>query len=231
LAGTFVAPRWILPWFNKFTPLEEGELSRGIADLARRCGFPLAEISVMDGSQRSSKANAFFTGFGKTKRIALFDTLVKDHPVPELLAILAHEIGHYRKRHLVTGMAAGIAESALMFGLLGFFLRNEGLHAAFGVAEPSVSMGLILFGLLYTPVGKVTAVGRGMLSRRHEFEADAYAAEVTGRPEDLVAALQRLTKSSLGNVTPHPFHVFLNHTHPPVVERIRALRGRGVEKI
>jgi len=229
-AGTlilsYVMPIWLLPLFYKFTPMEDGELKRGIDDLSFRCGFPLSGVFVMDGSKRSTKANAFFTGFGKNKRIALFDTLIAKHSVPELVAVLAHEIGHYQKKHIIQSMVAGFAESALVFFLLGFFMRNEGLFKAFGVPETSVYLSLILFGILYTPLSKVSAVLRSVWSRHNEFEADAYAAEVTQRPEDLITALKTLTRDNLGNVTPHPLHVFLNDSHPPVLQRILALRAR-----
>jgi STE24 endopeptidase len=222
----YVAPKWLLPLFYQFTPMPEGELKSAIDDLSVRCGFPLAGIYVMDGSKRSTKANAFFTGFGNTKRIALFDTLINHHSVSELVAVLAHEIGHYKRGHIIQSMIAGIAESALAFFLLGFFLRNEGLFHAFGVRETSVSLSLILFGILFTPLSKVSSVLRSVWSRRNEFEADAYAASVTGHPGDLVTALKKLTHENLGNVTPHPFHVFLNDSHPPVLRRIEALEAR-----
>jgi STE24 endopeptidase len=222
---SYVMPIWLLPLFYKFTPMEDGELKRAIDDLSFRCGFPLSGVFVMDGSKRSTKANAFFTGFGKNKRIALFDTLINKQTVPELVAVLAHEIGHYKKKHIIQTMLAGIAESALVFFLLGFFLRNAGLFKAFGVQEPSVYLSLILFGILYTPVSKVSSVLRSVWSRKNEFEADAYAARVTGRSEDLISALKGLTRDNLGNVTPHPLHVFLNDSHPPVLRRIEALRS------
>lgn len=223
---SYVAPKWLLPIFYQFTPMEDGELKRAIDDLSFRCGFPLAGVYVMDGSKRSTKANAFFTGFGNTKRIALFDTLIKKQSVPELVAVLAHEIGHYKKKHIIQSMFVGIAESCFVFFLLGFFLRNEGLFKAFGIQEPSVYLSLILFGILYTPISKVSSILRSVWSRRNEFEADAYAAEVTQRPEDLISALKGLTRDNLGNVTPHPMHVFLNDSHPPVLHRIEALRRR-----
>ncbi len=221
---SYIAPKWLLPIFYKFTPMQDGELKSAIDDLSVRCGFPLAGIYVMDGSKRSTKANAFFTGFGNTKRIALFDTLINNHSVAELVAVLAHEIGHYKKKHIIQSMVVGIAESALAFFLLGFFLRNEGLFHAFGVRKTSVYLSLILFGILYTPLSKFSSILRSVWSRKNEFEADAYAAEVTGRPVDLITALKGLTRDNLGNITPHPFHVFLNDSHPPVLQRIEALR-------
>ena len=221
---SYVAPTWIMPIFNKFQPLEDGELKDEIHAMAKKCEFPLTEVSVMDGSKRSEKSNAFFTGFGKNKKIALFDTLIEKHSVPELVAVLAHEIGHFKKKHIIQSMILGILQTGITFYLLSLFMRNEGLFAAFGVPETSVYLSLIFFGLLYTPISKVISIFMTMLSRKNEFEADAYAADVTGEPETMVTALKKLSKDNLSNLTPHPFYVFLNYSHPPVPERIAALR-------
>ncbi len=225
LAVTFIAPTWIFPLFNRFQPLEEGELKREILGYAGRVDFPLDDLFVVDGSRRSTKANAFFTGFGRNKRVALFDTLIEKHDVRELVAVVAHEIGHFRRRHVLKGVIVSIAHTGLLFFLLAFFLRQDGLFAAFGIEERSVHAGLVFFGLLYTPIELVLGLFMQALSRRHEFEADRFAAETTGEPEDLVAALKRLSVDSLSNLTPHPFYVALNYSHPPVLERISALRG------
>ncbi len=226
---SYVAPTWIMPLFNKFEPLEDGELKAEINAMAKKCEFPLTEVSVMDGSKRSAKSNAFFTGFGKNKKIALFDTLIEKHSVPELVAVLAHEIGHFKKKHIVQAMVLSIVQLAATFYLLSLFLNNEALFAAFGVPQTSVYLSLIFFGLLYTPISKVISIFMTMLSRKNEFEADAYAANVTGEPETLVTALKKLSKDNLSNLTPHPFHVFLNYSHPPVLERIAALRGQRTQ--
>lgn len=180
----------------------------------------------MDGSKRSTKSNAFFTGFGKTKRIALFDTLIEKHSEDELVGVLAHEIGHYRKGHLVTSLLVGILTTGAMFFLLGLMMNNRSLFDAFGVKETSVYVSLVLFGIVMSPVNDVLSVAGNWLSRKHEFEADAYAAEVTGKPEALAGALRKLTKDNLSNLNPHPFYVFLNYTHPPVAQRIEALGAR-----
>ncbi|MEX2580442.1 MAG: M48 family metallopeptidase [Verrucomicrobiales bacterium] len=223
---TYVAPTWLMPLFNKFEPLEEGELKSAIHEMAEKCDFPLKEVSVMDGSKRSAKSNAFFTGIGDNKRIALFDTLVEKHTVPELVAVLAHEIGHYKMGHIVRSLAVGIATTGVMFFLLGLTMENRGLFDAFGVERTSVYVSFVLFGILMSPVNQILSVGGYWLSRKHEYEADAYAAEVTNDPQAMADALRKLSKDNLSNLTPHPFYVFLNYTHPPVVERVRAL---GVE--
>jgi STE24 endopeptidase len=220
----YVAPRWILPLFNKFEPLEEGELRDKILAYAAKVHFPLRGLFVMDGSRRSSKANAFFTGFGKNKRIALFDTLVRRYETDEIVAVLAHEIGHYKKRHIPKRMVAGIALSGVFFALLGFFLRQEGLYAAFGVSSLSLYAGLVFFGLLYTPLDTLLSIAMNAWSRKQEYEADRYALETTARGADLVSALRKLAARNLSNLTPHPFHVALHHSHPPVLRRIEVLR-------
>jgi STE24 endopeptidase len=222
----FVAPTWIFPLFNRFEPLEEGELRAAVLAYASKVSFPLEGLFVIDGSRRSTKANAFFTGFGKRKRVALFDTLVAKHPVDELVAVVAHEIGHYKKGHVVKGLVLSIAHAGVLFYLLSTFLEHAGLFAAFGVEQRSVHAGLVFFSLLYTPLELVLSLGLHAFLRRNEFEADAYARTTTGAPERLVSALQRLSADSLTNLTPHPLYVALHHTHPPLVERVRALRRR-----
>ncbi|MEC5127890.1 M48 family metallopeptidase [Verrucomicrobiales bacterium BCK34] len=222
---TYVAPTWIMPLFNKFEPLPEGELKTEIHAMSEKCDFPLKEVSVMDGSKRSAKSNAFFTGIGNNKRIALFDTLIENHTTDELVGVLAHEIGHFKKKHIVKSLLIGIVTTGVMFFLLGLMLNNRGLFDAFGVKETSVYVSLVLFGLLLSPLNEILSVSGNWLSRKNEFEADAYAAEVTGKPEAMVSALKKLSTDNLSNLTPHPFYVWLNYTHPPVVERVAALEG------
>jgi len=220
----YIAPRWIMPIFNKFEPLEEGELRAAIEEYTEKVNFPLQGLFVMDGSKRSSKSNAFFTGFGKNKRVALFDTLIEKHSVPELVAVLAHEIGHYKKKHILKGMVTSIIQTGVVFYLLSVFLKAEGLFDAFYMEQMSVYAGLIFFGMLYAPIDMILSVFMQIMSRKHEYEADAFAAETTGRPEDMIATLKKLSKDNLSNLTPHPFYVFLNYSHPPVLQRIRAIR-------
>ncbi len=222
----FIAPTWILPLFNKFKPLEEGELREAVLSYAKRVAFPLEGLFVVDGSRRSTKANAFFTGFGKKKRIGLYDTLVAKHDTEELVAIVAHEIGHYKRGHVLKSLVIGIIQAGAVFFLLSIFLEREGLYAAFGVEKPSVYAGLVFFGLLYSPLDLVLSFFVHAFSRRNEFEADAFARDTTGRPETLVRALKRLAADSLDNLTPHPLYVKLHYTHPPMPERVAALGGR-----
>ncbi|MCU0795233.1 MAG: M48 family metallopeptidase [Akkermansiaceae bacterium] len=225
----WIAPTLILPLFNKFTPMPPGETREAIENLARKCGFPLGEISVMDGSKRSTKANAYFTGFGKTKQIALYDTLVNEQSRDEIVAVLAHEIGHFKRHHILQRIAMGIAQGGLLFFLLGQVIDPQGsfsreLFDAFGVDVISPHVGFVLFGILFSPASRIIGVFSNAWSRRHEFEADAYAADATGSPEPLISALKKLSVTNLSHLTPHPLPVFLDHSHPPVLVRIRALR-------
>ncbi|MEX2641123.1 MAG: M48 family metallopeptidase [Balneolales bacterium] len=224
LAIQFIAPTWIMPLFNKFSPLEDGDLKEAIMNYAQSVNFPLQGLYVMDGSKRSTKSNAFFTGFGKNKRIALFDTLTEKHPVPELVAVLAHEIGHYKKKHIQKSMMISVIHMGVMFALLQFFLTSQGLYEAFFMEEASVYAGLIFFGMLYAPVEMILSIFMQLFSRKNEYEADRFAAETTGEPEQMVKALKKLSVDNLSNLTPHPVFVFLNYSHPPVMDRIAALR-------
>lgn len=221
----FIAPTWIMPLFNKFTPLEDGKLRREIMNYAQKVHFPLDNLFVMDGSKRSAKSNAFFTGFGKHKRIALFDTLIEKHSVAELVAILAHEIGHYKKKHILQGMIISILHTGVMFFLLSIFLNHSGLFDAFYMENMSIYAGFIFFGMLFSPISEILGIFMQMFSRKNEFEADQFAAETTQNSTHMISALKKLSANNLSNLTPHPFYVFLNYSHPPVLERIRALRS------
>jgi STE24 endopeptidase len=218
----FVAPTWILPLFNKFTPLPEGELRRAIFAYVERVGYPLSNLFVMDGSKRSAKGNAFFTGFGKNKRIALFDTLVEKHSVDELVGVLAHEIGHHKKGHVWKGFVLSAAQTGATLFVLSLALSWQALFDSFSVS-PSIYAGFAVFGLLFSPVNFLLALPIHALSRRNEFEADRYAAETLGSGRALATGLKKLSANSLANLTPHSFYVVLHHTHPPLVERVRAI--------
>ena len=218
----------IAPMFNKFTPLEKGELRTAIENYAQKVRFPLSRIDVMDGSKRSAKSNAYFSGFGKQKRIALFDTLLEKHSNDEMVAILAHEVGHYKKHHIKVGILISILHTGLLFWLLSIFIDNPGLFEAFKMKEISVYGGLTFFMILYSPVELVLSVIMNAVSRRNEFQADAYSAKTTEKSEHLISGLKNLSVSNLGNLTPHSLSVLLDHSHPPVLERITALKKIAV---
>ena len=222
---SFVAPVVIMPIFNKFYPLEESELKSTIEDYARAQRFKLKGVFKMDASKRSSKSNAFFTGFGKFRRIVLFDTLIAKHTVDELVSVLAYEMGHYKKKHIITSMIISILTTGLMFFILSLFLNNTGLFAAFKMENTSLYASLLFFGFLYAPIEMVLAIFGNMLSRSHEYAADAYAATTYRKPEAMIAALKKLSVDNLSNLTPHSLKVFLSYSHPPVLERIKALRN------
>jgi len=233
LLMTYLAPTFILPLFNKFKPMEDGELKSSIQEMSKKCNFPLTEIHVMDGSKRSTKSNAFFTGFGKRKKIALFDTLIENHGTDELLGVLAHEVGHFKKKHIIQRMIFSFVQTAVVFFLLGLVTDKnsvfaQGLFEAFGMKEQiSVYAGLVFFMLLFSPVSRVLSVIGNLSSRKHEFEADAYAAKIQGTPDHLIKALKKLAADNLSNLTPHPLPVFLDYSHPPMLVRIKALRKLG----
>jgi len=220
----YIAPTWIMPLFNKFTPMETGELKEAILDYARSVKFPVRNVLVMDGSRRSSKSNAFFTGFGRNKRIALFDTLIEKHSVGELVAILAHEIGHYKKKHILQGTIISIIHTGVVLFLLSIFIGNPGLYEAFYMDQPSIYTGLLFFGLLYTPVEMILSIVLQVVSRRNEYQADSFAAVTTEKPENMASALKKLSADHLSNLTPHPFYVFLNYSHPSLLQRLEALK-------
>ena len=224
-AVTVLAPTLILPLFNRFTPLEDGPLRAAIAGLAERAGFALAGVFVMDGSRRSAKANAFFTGLGRRKRIALYDTLIAAHPHDELLAVLAHEIGHFTRGHIRTRLLLSFLRLGLALFLLSLALTLPGLHAAFGMERVTVHGGLVFFALLYTPLSLLLSLGGNALARAHERQADAFAAQLTGDPAALARALASLSAHNLANLTPHPLQVALHHSHPPALQRVRALNS------
>jgi len=219
----FVMPRFILPLFNKFTPLDEGELRAAIFRYVRSLRFPLENVFVMDGSRRSTKSNAFFTGFGKHRRIVLFDTLIRAHTTPELVAILAHETGHYRKKHVLKNLAFAAVHSGALLFTFSFTLRFPILFEAFFVEQPSVYAGLVLFSLLLRPFDLLLDLLLNMVSRSHEREADRFAVETTHDKNALVSALKKLSADNLSNLSPHPLHVALSYSHPPIQQRLRSI--------
>ncbi len=224
---TYLAPVIIMPLFNKFTPLEAGDLKNRVEAYAREQGFRLKGIFRMDGSRRSSKANAFFTGLGRHRRIVLFDTLIEKHPPDELLTILAHEIGHFKLGHIRKMVVASVLHTGLLLFLLSFFLENPGLFAAFRMEHLSIYASLVFFGFLYSPISTILSIAMNCLSRRHEYEADQYSVRTTGAVQTFITALKRLSVDSLTNLTPHPLMVFIEYSHPPVLKRIEALRTPG----
>ena len=215
----------IAPMFNKFTPLEDGELKTAIEDFANKVSFPIGRIDVMDGSRRSAHSNAYFSGFGKSRRIALFDTLLDKHSTDEIVSVVAHEIGHYKKKHVITGTFLGILETGIMLFLFNLVMSDSALFAVFSVETVSTYCGLVFFGMLYSPVSLITAVFTTAMSRKNEFEADSYALETTKKPEPLISMLKGLAASNLSHLTPHPLMVFLSYSHPPVTDRILAVQS------
>ncbi len=213
----------IAPLFNKFTPLEDGELRNAMEAYAEQVRFPVKEICVMDGSRRSAHTNAYFSGFIK-KRIALFDTLIEAHSTAELVAIIAHEVGHYKRKHILKGMIFSIIHIGVLFFMLSLFIDNRGLFDAFQMEAVSVYAGLLFFSLLYSPIELVLSIAMNVVSRKYEYEADAFATETTESAESLILALKNLSVFNLGHLTPHRLTVMLNYSHPPVLQRIAALR-------
>lgn len=213
----------IIPLFNKLSPLPEGELRTAIEKFASQTNFPLSDIKVIDNSKRSKKSNAWFSGLGKRKKIVLYDTLIENHSIDEIVAVLAHETGHFKKKHILTGMFIGLLQMIIMLVLLYLFLHYPVFQFALGVKEPSFHMGLVIFALLYSPLSLLMGIGGNYLSRRNEYQADAYAAS-HGQKVPLIAALKKLSSHNLSNMTPHPLYVAINYTHPPLTLRIEALQ-------
>lgn len=230
LVMQYLAPAIYLPMFNKFTPLPDGELKSAIDAYAVHQGFKLEGMYTMDGSKRSTKANAFFAGIGRFRKLVLFDTLIEKHSVEELVAVMAHEIGHFKRRHIVKQTIFGVMTTGIMFFLLSLLLNNAQMFSAFGMQHISVYASLIFALILYSPVDRILSVIQLRLSRKYEYEADRFAAATYGRPLALVSALKKLSIDSLSHLTPHKFKVVLEHDHPPVLDRIEALRNIGIAK-
>ena len=212
----------IVPIFNKLKPLESGSLREKIEQYSQKVGYSLKNIYVIDGSKRSSKANAFFSGLGPRKTIALYDTLIANHTEEELVAVLAHEVGHYKKKHIVTSLILTILQLGLMSYLLEICLKQNEISEALGGNEPVFHLGLLAFTILYSPIGTILSVLMNINSRKNEFEADNYAKE-TYSGDSLSLALKKLSVDNLSNLYPHPFYTFLHYSHPPLLHRLEAL--------
>lgn len=219
----------IVPLFNKQKPLENGELRKAIESYSKHVGFTLDNIFVIDGSKRSTKANAYFSGFGKQKRITLFDTLIEKLTTEEIVAVLAHEVGHYKKKHILSNLFLSTLQTGFMLFLLSLCVNMPLLSEALQVSPPSFHVGLIAFVILYTPFSQVTSFGMHYLSRKFEYQADAYAKD-TYASEPLISALKKLSKTSLSNLTPHPFYVKWHYSHPTLLQRIEKMESKGFKK-
>lgn len=214
---------WLLPLFNKLTPLPEGDLKSAIEAFARKVHFPLDQVLVMDGSKRSAKANAFFAGLGARKKIVLYDTLIANHTTDELVAVLAHEVGHYKKKHIVWGYLLSVLQIVFVLFVLSRLAFDESLSLALGGQQHAIHLNLVAFGLLFAPISGAIGLLVNMLSRKNEFEADAYA-RTTYSGEALARALKKLSVDTFSNLHPHPLYVFFRYSHPPLLQRLRALQ-------
>lgn len=216
----------IVPLFNKQTPLEDGSLRQKIEAYANNVGFKLDNIYVIDGSKRSTKANAYFSGFGSQKRITLYDTLIEDLEEEEIVAVLAHEVGHYKHKHIIYNLSISILSTGFTLWLLSLLVGNPMLYEALGVEQPGFHIGLIAFGLLYTPISTLTGFLMNILSRRFEYQADNYASD-TYHGRYLISSLKKLSQKSLSNLTPHPLYVKVHYSHPSLLQRSRNLNSVG----
>ena len=211
-----------LPLFNKLTPLEEGDLKTAIESFARKVQFPLDHIFVMDGSKRSKKANAFFSGIGKKKKIVLYDTLIANHTTEELVAVLAHEVGHFKKKHIIWSYLLSIVQIFFVLFVLSRMIFNENLSLALGGNQQAIHLNLLAFGILFSPISGITGLLMSVLSRKNEYEADAYARE-TFDGNALATALKKLSVDTLSNLYPHPAYVFFHYSHPTLLQRLNRL--------
>lgn len=214
----------IMPLFNKLTPLEDGELRTAIEQYCQKVDFPLTNLFVIDGSKRSTKANAFFSGMGARKKIVLYDTLIKNHSIEELVAVLAHEVGHYKKKHIPLSMAISVLQTGLVLFILSWFIFNPALSQALGAQSLNIALNLMAYGFLYSPISMMISLLMNVLSRKNEYEADDYA-RTTYNGEALATALKKLSTDNLSNLTPHPAYVFFYYSHPPLLARLRAMRS------
>ncbi|MBA4054998.1 MAG: peptidase M48 [Marivirga sp.] len=214
----------ILPMFNKLTPLPDGELKTAIENFSKKVNFPLDSIVIIDGSKRSKKANAFFSGIGKKKKIVLYDTLIDNHTTEELVAVLAHEVGHFKKKHIIWGYVLSILQIVFTLFVLSRMIYSENVSLALGGSQLAIHLNLLAFGILFSPISAVTGLFMNMYSRKNEYEADAYARD-TFDGKALSNALKRLSVDSLSDLYPHPAYVFFHYSHPPLLKRLSALSG------
>lgn len=214
----------ILPLFNKLTPLPEGELKSAIEAFSRKVNFPLDNIFVIDGSKRSKKANAFFSGIGKKKKIVLYDTLISNHTTEELVAVLAHEVGHYKKKHIVWSLVLSVLQITFTLWILSLMVYNQDLSYALGGEQYAIHLNLLAFTILFSPISGITGLLMAVYSRRNEFEADAFArTHYSGLA--LSGALKKLSVDSLANLFPHPWYVFFHYSHPPLLKRLESINA------
>lgn len=218
----FFYAKLIVPLFNKQNPLVDGSLKNAIEAYAQNVGFHLANIYVIDGSKRSTKANAYFSGFGSQKRITLYDTLIEDLDEDEIVAVLAHEVGHYKRKHVIFNLISSIAITGITLYILSLFISSPLLSNALGVSNPSFHIGLVAFGILYSPISEITGLLMNFISRKFEYQADNFA-KSTYKVEPLISALKKLSKNSLSNLTPHPLYVKIHYSHPTLLQRVENL--------
>ena len=213
----------IVPLFNKQTPLQEGSLRDKIQDFAEKGGWKLDNIYVIDGSKRSTKANAYFTGLGPKKRVVLYDTLIDELTEEEIVAVLAHEVGHYKKRHTLRSMVVSVIQMGVLFWLFSLCVNNAALSEALGGDRAYFQLGLIAFAILYSPVNLILGIGMNVWSRSNEYEADAFAARYY-EGDNLVSGLKKISVKSLSNLTPHPLYEYIYYSHPSLLKRIDAIK-------
>ncbi|MCB7479753.1 M48 family metallopeptidase [Christiangramia sediminis] len=214
----------IVPLFNKQTPLKDGSLRSKIEAYAKSVGFQLDNIFVIDGSKRSTKANAYFSGFGSEKRITLYDNLINDLEEEEIVAVLAHEVGHYKKNHIIVNLVVSVLTTGFTLWLLSLFVGNPLLSQALGVAVPSFHIGLVAFGILYSPISEITGLIMNYISRKFEYQADNFA-RITYNGNSLISSLKKLSKNTLSNLTPHKAYIFVHYSHPSLLQRYRNLKA------
>lgn len=214
----------IIPLFNKLTPLPEGELRSAIEEFSKKLNFPITNVFVIDGSKRSKKANAFFSGIGRKKKIVLYDTLIVNHTTDELVAVLAHEVGHYKKKHIIWGYVLSVIQIVFTLFVLSLMVFNENLSLALGGSQLAIHLNLLAFTILFSPISGITGLFMNMYSRKNEFEADAFAKE-TCNGTALASALKKLSVDNLSNLYPHQAYVFFHYSHPPLLKRLAKINA------